>query len=79
MHYEINISLNGRHFFATESRSIQNERELLKVFPVLSEKFPEAEGYTLDVTCYPGLGYGCSRERLKKFIDKGDLSSCFKF
>lgn len=49
MHYEINISLNGQHFFATAPRSIQSEFELREVYPILSNKFPEKEGYEISV------------------------------
>ena len=54
-HYEINISLNGKHLFATDSRSIQNQAELEKVIPIFKEKFPESEGYKITATkvnCY---------------------------
>ena len=50
MNYEINVSLNGRHFFATHERSITNSSELMKVFKVFVEKFPESEGYKISVT-----------------------------
>lgn len=45
--YEINIALNGIHFFATHERSITNVFELKKILPILIEKFPESEGYTI--------------------------------
>lgn len=44
--YEINIALNGIHFFATHERSITDDFELKKILPILIEKFPESEGYT---------------------------------
>lgn len=50
MNYEINVSLNGRHFFATHERSITNSSELKKVFKVFVEKFPESDGYKISVT-----------------------------
>lgn len=45
--YEINIALNGIHFFATHERSITNVFELKRILPILIEKFPESEGYTI--------------------------------
>lgn len=45
MHYEINVSRNGVHFFATHKRSIGNEFELKRVLSVLVAKFPASEGY----------------------------------
>ena len=49
-HYEINISLNGKHFFATAERSIRDENKLKEVYNVLKEKFPEEDGYKITVT-----------------------------
>lgn len=50
MWYEINISLNGKHFFATDKRSITNDNELKKVYDVLIKKFPKSENYELLIT-----------------------------
>lgn len=50
MYYEINISLNGVHFFATDKRSITNKNALEKVYKVLEKKFPREEGYELLVS-----------------------------
>lgn len=49
-HYEINVSLNGKHFFATDKRSCRTEAEKNKVLKVLKEKFPASEGYAISVT-----------------------------
>lgn len=50
MFYEINISFNGRHFFATAERSITDRATLKKVYSVLSLKFPKDEGYEISIT-----------------------------
>lgn len=50
MFYEINIALNGRHFFATAERSITDRATLKNVYSVLSLKFPKDEGYEISVT-----------------------------
>lgn len=49
-HYEINVSLNGKHFFATDKRSGRSEGEKDRVLKVLKEKFPVSEGYAISVT-----------------------------
>ena len=49
MGYEINVSLNGKHFFATHERSIRNTWELKKVLSAFKEKFPPEEGYKITV------------------------------
>ena len=48
MYYEINVSLNGRHLFATAERSITDKSKLKQVLEVFKEKFPESEGYKLN-------------------------------
>lgn len=47
MSYEINVALNGRHYFATDKRSLltlDEGRELLAVF---KDKFPPSEGFSI--------------------------------
>lgn len=55
MYYEINVALNNRHFFATDPRSITTIHDLRKVLPVIAEKFPESEGYSIMVSEYPEM------------------------
>ena len=50
MHYEINVALNGSHFFATHERSIQTEQDLQKKVKIFKEKFPESEGYSISAS-----------------------------
>lgn len=42
-YYEINVSKNGTHLFATAPRSICNTAQLKKVLRIITEKFPESE------------------------------------
>lgn len=56
MYYEINISLNGRHFFATAERSITSESELKNVYTALKERFKEEDGFKLSVTKWSKTG-----------------------
>ena len=56
MYYEINVALNGQHFFATDKRSITTKRDLKKVYSVLKEKFPLEEGYDILITHYETVG-----------------------
>ena len=60
MYYEINVALNGQHFFATDKRSITNQRALEEVYKVLKEKFPVEEVFDILVTRYDTVG---------KFVD----------
>lgn len=63
MHYEINVSLNGKHFFATAERSISGEWKLKEVYKILKEKFPENEGYKIDVTRWENRGTPINMEK----------------
>lgn len=56
MHYEINISLNGKHFFATSERSITSDYKLREVYDALKNKFNENDGYSFDVIKYQTVG-----------------------
>ena len=50
MYYEINVALNGQHFFATDKRSITTERALKEVYAVIKKKFPAEEGFDILVS-----------------------------
>ena len=50
MHYEINISLHGKHFFATAARSITDRNQLKKVHAKLVESFKEEDGFSISVS-----------------------------
>lgn len=67
MYYEINVSLNGRHFFATAPRSITTYTELKKVLPVIIEKFPASEGYEIMLTQVHESGTILNIEETLKF------------
>ncbi len=50
MYYEINVSKDNQHLFATAKRSIGDRMTLLRVFAILDKKFPAKEGYDLMVS-----------------------------
>ena len=56
MYYEINVAKDGRHFFATDKRSITTERALKEIYPIIKEKFPPEEGYIILVSCMNTTG-----------------------
>jgi hypothetical protein len=49
-HYEINVSLHGRHLFATAERSCVTEAQAREVYAELSRRFSPAEGFEISVT-----------------------------
>lgn len=57
MYYEINVSLNDRHFFATHERSITDMNKLKNVCEVFAEKFPKSEGYEITISYCEKRGY----------------------
>lgn len=46
MHYEINVALNGRHYFATAAHSIRDKDQAEKVYKDFQVRFPESEGFS---------------------------------
>jgi hypothetical protein len=50
MYYEINVSANGKHFFATAERSIRDLSTLKCVYSTMVNKFPKHEGFEITVT-----------------------------
>ena len=55
-HYEINVSLNGKHLFATSERSCRDKEPTKKLVELFREKFPVADGYKVDCTYYSCSG-----------------------
>lgn len=52
MRYEINVSLNGRHYFATHPRSLRDgdsEDNAVTVAQNLRDRFPASEGYKVEM------------------------------
>lgn len=57
MYFEINVALNGRHYFATAERSLRDEASARQVAEDLSRRFPEHEGFSITLTRYETVGY----------------------
>lgn len=55
-HYEINVSLNGKHFFATTPRSARDFLDAQKIYKALCDKFPTNEGYEVNCTHWQAAG-----------------------
>lgn len=66
MYYEINVALNGSHFFATHKRSLTSKPVMLKVLRVIDVKFPVSEGYTISVSEEHESGLILDKEELLK-------------
>ena len=57
MGYEINVSHNGTHYFATADRSIGLDiRKAKQIYQELKTLYPEDKGYKLSVSCWSKIG-----------------------
>ena len=56
MYYEINVSLNGRHLFATAERSIKNHSDASAMWDLFLLKFPTKDGYQHTMSRYDLVG-----------------------
>lgn len=56
MRYEINVSLHGHHFFATNERSITSLFQAKKVLAELCSRFTNKDGYEVSLTKYETTG-----------------------
>ncbi|MEY4571535.1 MAG: hypothetical protein RLZ10_746 [Bacteroidota bacterium] len=50
MSYEINVSKNGRHVFATHEKSINTLGEAAFIVSRLEKAFPQSEGYFITIS-----------------------------
>jgi len=56
MYYEINVSLNGNHFFATAERSATTEYEARRLFTEIKNRFRKEDGYNVTCTLWDKFG-----------------------
>ena len=62
MYYEINVSSNGKHLFATHKRSVTSESKLKEVYNIFKDKFLKEDGFEITVTYYEEKGYKVNME-----------------
>lgn len=55
-YYEICVSLNGKHLFATAERSARTRSDAQKLFHYIREAFPAVRGFKLTITHWKGEG-----------------------
>ena len=56
MWYEINISKDGKHYFATDKRSITTLARALDIRERLRKAMPEEEGFSYNITQWHTTG-----------------------
>ena len=65
MFYEINVSHNGKHLFATAERSLTTRADMEKLYGIFKEKFPETDGYKVSVTYWEKIGQPVKLQQTK--------------
>jgi hypothetical protein len=56
MWYEINVSKDGKHYFATHERSIGTINEAVEIRDRLKKALPEEEGFEFTITQWQKTG-----------------------
>lgn len=64
-HYEINVALNGKHYFATHERSIVDPWKAKEVLQDFQKRFPASEGFKVECTHYQSIGNRVTLEDLQ--------------
>lgn len=49
MYYTINVSLSGKHFFATSKRSLTDYNKAVEVYRELQNRFKASEGFSVTI------------------------------
>jgi hypothetical protein len=57
-YFEINVSLNGNHYFATSERSITSRSKAREVVLDILKRFPKSDGYDVFVSYNECKGFG---------------------
>jgi hypothetical protein len=71
MYFEINVALNGKHYFATSERSIRSSKKAAEVVADFEKRFPENEGFSISLSYNPQKSYGvCLPEVMPTDINK---------
>lgn len=64
--FEINVTLNGQHLFATAERSLISWGQCVAVYRVFKRKFPKTEGFGVSVTEWDKRGTKVNMEAQKE-------------
>lgn len=62
---KITVSKNGKYLFATEQGHLTYPLEAKVIYKLLKEKFPESEGYKVDVMMWESRGYFAIKDERK--------------
>lgn len=65
MYYEINVSQEGQHVFATAERSAPTISKAKYLYEMFSKAFPAELGYKIDVYCWETTGRTLKESELR--------------
>lgn len=68
MWYEISVSKNGSHFFATHEKSIKTHNKLIDVLKEFVKVFPEEDGFKISVTKWQTIGDSFDNKDVKAIL-----------
>ena len=66
-YFEFNVAYEGRHLFATAPRSFPSYRvdKAKRFYADLCERFPESEGFSVEVTKWECFGYPVTLDEIE--------------
>lgn len=77
-HYEINVSLNGKHFFATHERSARSFFDAKDILKEFFNRFPSSDGFEITCTHWEVIGKTEDIEKMFIPLTQTDTFSDFK-
>ena len=67
-HYEINVSINGVHFFATAPRSCVDDFEAARALREIRDRFPASDGFSVTISKWTGTGHELDDSEIKRLL-----------
>lgn len=74
MYYEINVSKNGTHYFATHERSLRTFADCVDVYAALKKAFPAEQGYKVSASQRIESGKFMTDE-IERFLNADSVSA----
>jgi len=75
MFYTIKVFKKRQLLFATDPDTLQRVFDVVEAFKELDKRFPESEGFTIEVCTYPFYFSRSSWQRMLKHIERMDIDT----
>lgn len=72
-HFEINVALNGRHYFATHERSITSAEKCVEIATELEKRFPVSDGFHISISGQVAYGHQLDINGVLDYIRTGNI------